>query len=120
MADLDTCPGCGQRVQDYDTGGYEGEDAQRGHFACTKGPLTREQRLAIGEQIMAYAGEHYEDGGWDVIVECHTAESVAHMVWIDDECCEKITTFDQAREDLEKGVVAVWADREADARNSAF
>jgi hypothetical protein len=74
--------------------------------------------LAIGQQIMDYAGEHYEDGGWDVIYECHTAESVAAMIWSFGGA-EDITNFEEALEDL-KGVVSVWADREADAQNSAF
>lgn len=31
---LDNCEGCGQRVTDFEPGGFEQEDGQRGHFAC--------------------------------------------------------------------------------------
>jgi hypothetical protein len=118
---MDECPECGQRVADYELGGYESESGQRGHWACNKGPLTREQRVAIGQQLLDYAGldENYQAGGWDVLYECNTAESVARLVWSDAED-DHILTFEQARDELAEGVIAVWADREADARNSAF
>jgi hypothetical protein len=64
--------------------------------------------------VKAYAVEHYNDGGWDVIVEC----------WSDDQILEKIerhgaTTRKQAIQAF-VDVVDVWADRQADAINSAF
>lgn len=37
---LDNCKGCGERVTDYDPNGFEGDDAQRGHFTCGQVPLS--------------------------------------------------------------------------------
>lgn len=31
---LDECRVCGQRVKDFERGGYEDESAQRGHYVC--------------------------------------------------------------------------------------
>lgn len=64
------------------------------------------------DAVKAHALEHYEDGGWDVIVEC----------WEDDQISEQIgqaATIEGAIEKFDT-VVSVWADRQADARNSAF
>jgi len=60
------------------------------------------------EQVMAHAVEHYNDGGWDVIVECWTIEDLANA-----------RTEDGSWVGIE-GAVDVWADRQADAINSAF
>ena len=38
---LDVCKGCGERVTDFDPNGFEGEDAQRGHFTCGQRPSDR-------------------------------------------------------------------------------
>ena len=35
---LDNCKGCGERVTDYDPDGFEGDDAQRGHYTCGQEP----------------------------------------------------------------------------------
>ena len=32
------------------------------------------------DAVKAHAAEHYEDGGWDVIVECYTDEMVLELV----------------------------------------
>lgn len=34
----------------------------------------------IAKQIMEYAQEHYEEGGWDYVVECHTIESIVQAL----------------------------------------
>lgn len=34
VVDLDRCAGCGASVGDFEAGGFEREDGQRGHFAC--------------------------------------------------------------------------------------
>ena len=60
----------------------------------------------------AHAVAHYEDGGWDVIVEC----------WNDAEIAEAIkgaTTLTGAIRKV-NAFVDVMADRQADAHNSAF
>jgi hypothetical protein len=67
----------------------------------------------IVEAVKAYAKAHYNDGGWDVIVECWEDEDIADAV-------EGAKNAKQAISMLRRGVVAVWADRQADARNSAF
>ncbi len=62
--------------------------------------------------VKAHALEHYSDGGWDVIVETYT----------DDEIAAQIGQARTVRGALAKfaDVVSVWADRQADAENSAF
>jgi hypothetical protein len=35
---LDLCMVCGKVVTDFEVGGYEREDGQRGHFACDGQP----------------------------------------------------------------------------------
>lgn len=67
---------------------------------------------ALVDFIKQYAIHHYEDGGWDVIVECWDDEDIARAIG-------KATTFDGALKKL-ADVVSVYADREADAVNSAF
>lgn len=65
------------------------------------------------EGVKTHALEHYEDGGWDVIVECwEDADIIEHTAEVD--------TAEEAIALLQHGPVAVWADRQADARNSAF
>jgi len=61
--------------------------------------------------IKAYAVEHYEDGGWDVIHEC----------WSDKDIADYLSTFLSVTEAeavaaFESGVVGIWADRQAEAR----
>lgn len=63
--------------------------------------------------IKTYALDHYEDGGWDVIVECYTDSEIADVL---DEAGAQ--TKWQALAAFR--FVEVYADRQADARNSAF
>lgn len=66
------------------------------------------------EFIKSTAEQNYEEGGWDVVVECWDDNR------IDDYLTEVgATTHEQALEAFEN-LVGVWADRQADARNSAF
>lgn len=74
-------------------------------------------RSEIAQQILAHAEAHYEDGGWDVIVECHDEESLIEMVW--GIAPETADTFEAALAEVGE-VVSIWADRQADAINSAF
>jgi len=69
------------------------------------------------EAVKKYALEHYEDGGWDVIVECWEDEQIESYLFTTD---EGPATEEEAIAMFAKGVVSVWADRQADARNSAF
>lgn len=73
--------------------------------------ITVEQLVAY---VKAHALAHYEDGGWDVVVECYTDAAISDVLRE-----EEVTTKDGAIEAFEL-MVDVWSDRQADARNSAF
>jgi len=64
------------------------------------------------QQVKEYALANYEKGGWDVIVEC----------WDDEEIASEIGGARTLKGALRKMsfVIDVYADRQADARNSAF
>jgi hypothetical protein len=66
------------------------------------------------EFIKSTAAQNYEEGGWDVIVECWSDSDIAEYILE-----VQATTHEQALEAFER-IVGVWADRQADARNSAF
>ena len=66
------------------------------------------------DTIKNYAIEHYDEGGWDVVSECFTDEEIQeHLVR------EKATTKEEAIKAFQ-WLVNIWAERQADARNSAF
>lgn len=67
---------------------------------------------ALIEQVRAYALERYEAGGWDVVVECWDDEFLALAIG-------KARTLRGAVRKIAP-IVSVYADRQADARNSAF
>lgn len=71
--------------------------------------MTQEELIA---EIKAHAREHYNDGGWDVIVEC----------WDDAQIAETIGQASTVKGVIQKfrPLVGIWADRQADAENSAF
>jgi hypothetical protein len=68
----------------------------------------------LAAAMYEYARQNYEAGGWDVIVEC----------WDNDMIDEYLT--ERGAYTLADGIKAfeplvdVWADQQADARNSAF
>jgi len=64
------------------------------------------------DAVKAHALAHYEDGGWDVVVECFDDAEIAEVIG-------KATTVSGALRKFAT-MVDVWADRQADARNSAF
>lgn len=69
----------------------------------------------LATRIANHAQEHYEDGGWDVIVECWShQEIVDYLVQYGG-----IKTFEDALKAFQS-VIGVWADQQADARNSAW
>jgi hypothetical protein len=69
----------------------------------------------VAPAIYKWAEDHYTEGGWDVIVECWTLDM------IEDYIVEAgVTTFADALALFRDGVVAIWADQQADAINSAF
>jgi len=70
--------------------------------------------MYLYEYVKQYALDHYEDGGWDVIVECFDDEEIADRIaeygaTTPAEALEAFATF-----------VDVMSDRQADARNSVF
>lgn len=63
--------------------------------------------LSLMEAVKQYAADHYNEGGWDVVVECYDdAELIAQIG--DAESLE-------AALDAFRPAVSVWADRQADA-----
>lgn len=66
------------------------------------------------EAVKAHALAHYEDGGWDVVVETYEDHEIAKLV-----TDEKATTTQQAIAAFEVPV-SIWSEQQADARNSAF
>ena len=66
----------------------------------------------IAKYIYDYAQEHYNDGGWDVIVECWTIDDIMEQIEDGESKEDVLNNF--------KSTAAVWADREADAINSAW
>jgi hypothetical protein len=66
------------------------------------------------EAVKAHALAHYNDGGWDVVVECMDDAEIERWLLEDGAATveEALAVF--------AGPVGVWADREADAINSAF
>ena len=66
----------------------------------------------IAKYIYDYAVEHYNDGGWDVIVECWSLKEIMNEIQDDDSKEDALKHFES--------VVDVWAERQADAVNSAW
>lgn len=64
------------------------------------------------ERVRRYALDHYNDGGWDVIVEAYTDDELAALLG-------KTTTLAGAFRKLQP-IISIYVDREADAENSAF
>jgi hypothetical protein len=75
-------------------------------------PFTFSDRTKLIDQVKEHALRHYNDGGWDVIVECKTDDELSELI-------EGATTLPEALGMLEP-LIDVWADRQADAKNSAF
>ena len=66
----------------------------------------------IAKYIYNYAQEHYNDGGWDVIVECWTIKDIMEHIQDDDSQEDALKHFQSTAD--------VWAERQADAVNSAW
>lgn len=74
--------------------------------------------------VRKYAQGAYDQGGWDVVVECWTDADIAQaMVFYgySDGIPYAVTNLAEAvRDSVLAQVVGVWADRQADAENSRF
>jgi hypothetical protein len=68
--------------------------------------------VALARDLIAYATEHYTDGGWDVVVECMSAEEIAAELVR----TGAVTLAEAVR--VYAPLVHVWADRQDDARNA--
>ena len=69
-------------------------------------------KIELIAAVKDHAEAHYTEGGWDVIVECWTDEMLADAIgrtWTLKGALAKLST-----------AVSIYADRQADARNSAF
>lgn len=62
--------------------------------------------------IKDHALVHYEDGGWDVVVECFDDAEIAETIGEAGTIAEALDAF--------APLIDVWSDRQAGARNSAF
>lgn len=69
---------------------------------------------ALIDAVKAHALENYESGGWDVVVECWEDKE------IQDHLLHSGATTKADAIDSFRFMVDVWADRQADARNSVF
>ena len=66
----------------------------------------------IAKYIYNYAQEHYNYGGWDVIVECWSLKEIMDEIQDDDYKEDALKHFES--------VVDVLAERQADALNSIW
>lgn len=72
------------------------------------------------DEVKQYAVEHYTEGGWDVIVECWSDGEIAEVLRGEHVKGWRPSRSAQGAIARFKPMVAVWADRQADAINSAF
>ena len=70
---------------------------------------TNMNKEEIAKYIYNYAQEHYDDGGWDVIVECWTIQAIMDALEDDETKEEALESF--------RSVAEVHAERQADAIN---
>jgi hypothetical protein len=86
------------------------------YWVHTAKELRRIEATRTTEELVAFVQDHaiahYEDGGWDVVVECYGPEEIAAQIG-------KATTEAGALAKF-AFLIDVWADRQADARISAF
>ncbi|WMI34803.1 hypothetical protein SEA_MARAV_81 [Streptomyces phage Marav] len=67
------------------------------------------------EHVKRYALEHYNDGGWDVVVECWGDEEIRN--WLETQAGTELTVPATPDEAITKMMILVdvWAERQADA-----
>jgi hypothetical protein len=61
-----------------------------------------------GKAIMQYATEHYNEGGWDMVVECYTVEEI-------DQETKDAATFDAAL-NIMRRIATLWHEMEQETR----
>lgn len=72
--------------------------------------------MELAQAVYDHAEAYYSDGGWDVIYECWEISQIAQELEKEDPVPSTVEAAVAAFEP----VVSVWADRQADAVNSAF
>jgi hypothetical protein len=76
--------------------------------------IMKKEISELVQYVKDWANFHYNDGGWDVIVECWEDKDILKVLK------ESNATTEKEAIDSFKDVVAVWADQQADAENSRF
>lgn len=71
----------------------------------------------ILQAVKDHAQKHYCNGGWDVLVECYDDSDLTHL--LEGPAGSRPATPEDAIKRAE-GYVSIWAERQADAKNSAF
>lgn len=69
-------------------------------------------RQALIDAVKAHALANYEEGGWDVVVECYSDEDIDTVIAGARTVAGALRKF--------SAIIDVYADRQADAVNSAF
>ena len=77
--------------------------------------IMTEETEKIVEAIKEHAQEHYDEGGWDVIVECWEDVDIAKVV-----TDETLLCAEYAIEYFRTELVSVWAERQNDAIISGY
>lgn len=73
------------------------------------------------EAVKAHALAHYDEGGWDVIVESWDDSQIKDVLWGNREAGIAMTRSAKgAIRRIKEIAVDVYADMQADAKNSAF
>jgi len=76
--------------------------------------IMKKEISELVQYVKDWANFHYNDGGWDVIVECWEDKDILELLTRDN------ATTEQEALAAFKEIVAVWADQQADAENSRF
>jgi hypothetical protein len=71
--------------------------------------IMKKEISELVQYVKDWANFHYNDGGWDVIVECWEDKDILKVLK------ESNATTEKEAIDSFKDVVAVWAERQADA-----
>jgi hypothetical protein len=82
--------------------------------------LAADNGKTLVEQVREYALAHYGDGGWDVVVEAMNDAEIAQDLSKASDLSPCTTLAEVVSDSVLAICVDVWADRQADARNSAF
>jgi len=65
----------------------------------------------IVDAVRRYAEQHYNDGGWDVVVECYDDADIAEVIG-------NVRSLDAAVKRFAP-LIDIWSERQADARISS-